>query len=500
MGSTVQFLTCRFALIALMGSASSLATVSPGSANAQALPSQKCTAQATAAIDAIISQPPFQSAYWGILVEPLATAAPIYARNATHLFTPASNAKLLTTAAALIQLKPTFQGQTPLFATGQPPTLATLRIVGQGDPSLSDSALQTVARQLKAQGVRQIETLVGDNSRLRGLPIEPSWAWEDLQGGDGLPVHSLMVNQNVYPLTLSPQSMGQPLKVQWASPARAVPSRPPAFSIENQSQTVAPSAPEFLQIYREDNRLIIRGELRAGSASETVDVPLPQPEMSFLTRFRDILQAEQIRVDRLVLGSTPSEQSRSTSTIATIQSPRLKDFLSEVNQLSNNLYAEALLRMLATYGSSPTTQSTSEAGLALVTRNLNQLGIASSGYRLVDGSGLSRKNLASPKTLVDVLRAMARSPYQQDFRSSLAVAGRTGTLQGRLQDANIQGKLFAKSGTLQGVSALSGYLETASNTPLIFSILVNHSTQPSSTLQQSIDQIVTVLSELQNCT
>ncbi|HEY9827475.1 MAG TPA: D-alanyl-D-alanine carboxypeptidase, partial [Stenomitos sp.] len=205
---------CLAGWVGLSGWTNLAPFVAAAPAVAQSSVSKLCSAQLGATIDRIIQQPSLNRAHWGILVQSLRNPSlTFYQRNADQLFLPASNAKLLTTAAALVGLTPQFQRQTPIFATGQAPILKTLQVVGQGDPSFSDQQLETVAAALRAKGVQRIDSLQGDDSLFQGNPIVPSWDWSDIQGGDGLPINSLMLNGNVLNLKLSPQALGQPLRL-----------------------------------------------------------------------------------------------------------------------------------------------------------------------------------------------------------------------------------------------------------------------------------------------
>ncbi|WP_404785816.1 D-alanyl-D-alanine carboxypeptidase/D-alanyl-D-alanine-endopeptidase [Altericista sp. CCNU0014] len=457
-------------------------------ASAQSL----CPTQLGPAIETILQQPSLRSSYWGILVQDLDSGTTPYARNPDQLFLPASNAKLLTTAAALAALTPQFQRQTPFLAIGQPPTLETLRVVGQGDPSLSEKQLEQVAIALQAKGVRSIGTLIGDDSLFSGNPIEPSWAWEDLQGGDGLPINSLMLNGNVFSMQLTPQQLGQPVRSQWLS--AGVPSN---TIVQNRTLTVGASVPESIETIWEGDRLVVKAQLRSGSPSETIDVPITNPGMHFLERLRTILGARQIQVRRVSLTTTASPQPQAFP-IASIAFPSLSALMAEINQNSNNFYAEAALRLLANSTPRDPSQPTAQKGLAVLTQTLTRLGVDANGYRLIDGSGLSRKNLVSPRAIVQVLRAMAQPRYR-DFRASLSVAGQSGTLRRRFSSTAVQGRLWGKTGTLQGISALSGYLDRPGASTVAFSILANHSTQPNPVLQQAVDRVALAIAQLKPC-
>lgn len=173
----------------------------------------------------------------------------------------------------------------------------------------------------------------------------------------------------------------------------------------------------------------------------------------------------------------PSGQIRSTS---------IREWITVTNLKSNNSYANVLLRYLG--------------GSSSVQQALTSLGIDANGYRLRDGSGLSRNNLATPRALVSTLRAMYYARGKDIFLASLPVAGISGTLKNRLRDSIAQGTVRAKTGTLKGVRALSGYIDHPEYSTLVFSIITNQPQyQSGSKIVQAIDEIVLQLSTLTHC-
>ncbi len=159
-----------------------------------------------------------------------------------------------------------------------------------------------------------------------------------------------------------------------------------------------------------------------------------------------------------------------------IGSKSITSWVNTVNKLSHNRSADYLLRHIG--------------GQQMVRKQLWNLGIDPSQYRQKDGSGLSRYNLASPATLVSTLRGMSRTPSWSTFFHSLPSAGESGTLRNRLKGPEVRGRVRAKTGTLRGVRALSGYLNHSEYGPLAFSILANQSSRPGSVLVKTIDEIV----------
>ena len=447
-----------------------------------------CPAQLGAAIDAAINRPQFRRARWGILIEPLSptTNRPLYNREGDRYFIPASNAKLLTTAAALRQLGSEFRIRTSIYQT----SASSLRVVGRGDPSLTDVQLRDLAQQLKRQGVRNVQRLVVDDGYFQGDTLNLTWDWEDVQSDYGAAVNSLILNQNAVELTLSPQQVGQPLRVSWADAIAAK-----QWRLDNNSLTAKAATPDSLAITTVLGQplLQIKGQLGVDAEPEVIGLPVLNPGEYFLQHFRNVLVAEGISVERATLESNRGVAG--AQELAKIESPPLATLLVETNQESNNLYAEALLRSLGTGASRDST----ELGLKKLKETLTALGVDPQSYSLADGSGLSRQNLVSPEAIVQTLKRMAQTPQATIYRASLPTAGANGTLGRRFLNTAAQGNLQAKTGTLTGVSALSGYLDVPGYQPLVFSIMVNQSDQSPTTQRQAIDEIVLLLTRLRSC-
>lgn len=462
--------------------------------------SSLCPAQLGAAIEAVTNRPQFSRSRWGILIQTLSPSYTLYSRDSEKYFIPASNVKLLTTAAALHQLGSQFRIRTSVYGTSG----GALRVVGRGDPSLTDAQLKELAQQLSRRGIRQVSQLIGNDHYFKGYAINPSWEWEDVQADYGAPINSLILNQNAVVLTLLPQALGQPLQIVWAEPTEAT-----RWRIENESVTTQPAEPALINVSRELRGAVLKitGQLAVDSEPESVTLAVIDPVEHFLRHFRRALAVEGINEN--ADAGRYTQISNAVSELASVESPPLSQLLVETNQNSNNLYAEALLRTLqasaksslsAKLGNTPVpTDSTDETGLAVLKATLTELGVDPTGYDLADGSGLSRHNLVSPEALVQTLRAMAQSPGAAVYRASLPVAGISGTLQNRFRDTGAQGIVQAKTGTMSGVVALSGYLDAPNYQPIVFSIVVNQSDQSAATLRQAIDELVLLLTRLHRC-
>ena len=448
------------ALGLLMAARGAIAQASPTDKNTAGV----CPADLAAEIDEIAGQPPLQRGRLGILVETLgATKADrkaLYARDAERYFIPASNAKLFTTAAALRRLGPNFRMRTSVYGSTHTTGLTTLRIVGRGDPSLTDEKLAELAQQLYQQGIRRVSNLIGDEHYFPGAAVNPNWEWEDVQAGYGAPVNSLILNRNAMGLSLLPQALGQPLQVVWDNPAWA-----DQWRVDNTSRTVASTEAEYVDVGRDLSQPILRvtGQLIVGSQAETAAISIPNPGEHFLQQFRQTLEAAQITVAQTALTTTPT--AALPPELAATESPPLSELLEPTNQNSQNLYAEALLKSLGVQSSPQSPLDATEAGVAAVQTILASIGVDPESYTLADGSGLSRHNLTTPTALVNTLQGMAATPEAAIYKDSLSVAGVNGTLRNRFRNSPVAGRLQGKTGAVSSNASLSGYLTPPNHPP-----------------------------------
>jgi serine-type D-Ala-D-Ala carboxypeptidase/endopeptidase (penicillin-binding protein 4) len=447
-----------------------------------------CQSQLTTAIDQVINRPQFRRARWGILIEsllPNATSFTLYSHDAESFFIPASNVKLLTTAAALHRLGANYQIRTSVYQLAG----GVLRVLGRGDPSLQNAQLKDLAQQLKRQGIINIQKLIVDDGYFQGDNINLTWDWQDVQSDYGTAVNSLILNQNAVELTLSPRQIGQPLQVSWVD---LIASR--QWQVNNTTMTVPRETSNSLTVTAVLGQplLQIKGKLAVDAEPEIIGLPIPNPSQYFLASFQQVLLAEGISVKEAFVSSQGMIEAQE---IANINSPPLATLLVETNQASNNLYAEALLRTLG-IGSSG---DTAEFGIKKIKETLTTFGVKPESFNLIDGSGLSRQNLVSPEAIVQTLKYMAQTPEFSIYRASLSTAGVSGTLKRRFLNTPVQGNLQAKTGTLTGVSALSGYLDVPGFPTLALSLMINQSNQSSTIERQAIDEIVLLLMRLHSC-
>ena len=489
--------------------------ISTGAANAL------CPSQLPNAIAPILNRAEFDRARWGIEVQTLGTngADPIqlYTHEGMDFFVPASNVKLFTTAAALTHLGPGFRTHTSVYRNSDlvidflsdPPNETTeVRVVGQGDPTLTTERLMDLAQQIKDQGIHHIDRLIIDDHYFQGSPFNPTWEWEDVQSGYGAPVNSLILNQNEIVVNLYPQSVGHPLRLVWVNPNDSE-----GWQVVNRSVTVNHTEPEWIRVGRDFGQpiLYIDGQLHPDANRDISAVSIPKPTEYFSQQFRTVLNQQGISVTSIVIENQLdlfSPLDNSENVLASLPSPSMPEWLASANQDSNNLATESLLLQLGATRQTSSEQlpehqdsagNTRSLALTQLSETLSTLGIDATGYSLADGSGLSRRNLVSPLSLVETLQAMANHPWATIYRESLAIAATSGTLRYRFQGTPVAGKLFGKSGGLTGVASLSGYLYPPNYSPLAFSIILNHSTQSGRVNRQAIDDVVLQLAQLERC-
>ncbi len=449
-----------------------------------------CPSQLPRSIERVVNQ--YGRSQWGILVTNLKTNQVLYELNPDQFITPASNVKLLTSAAALHQLGSNFRIRTSVYdRTGGSTSNQgnSLVIVGRGDPSLDNAQIQRLSQQLVNQGKRNINLLVGDDSYFQGEMFNPYWAWADIQSTDAPAVNSLTINQNYVTLSLIPQKLWEPLRLNWSDELVAN-----QWRITNSSQTSRSGSTVDVDFSPNNNALKISGSLGVNADPEEVYLPVLEPSSYVVQRFQAELKKLGVNVNQ-----TQAPKSRSplvipsnSSEVAAVESAPLANLLVEMNRESNNFYAEMLPRQVG-----KVTTGDDRNWVAAVGESLTNLGVDPQGYKIVDGSGLARQNQVTPRAIVQTLQGMANSPEATVYRNSLSLAGENGTLRSRLK--NIPGNFWGKTGTLRGVVALSGYLDIPNYDPLVVSIIVNNPQQSTTTLRQGTDGIVTQISRLQAC-
>ena len=455
-----------------------------------------CSSELADQLDAALAAPPLERSYVGLLLQTQASPEEgrqtLYARNADQFFIPASNAKLLTSAAVLHQLGPNYRIRTSVYGSSGPGGLINLQVVGRGDPTMTDLHLADLAQQLAQQGITQINQLVLQDAYFPYFATNPTWEWGDAQWYYAPPVNSLILNGNAVTVEIAPTQVGSPLSILWPEGLQGK-----AWTIDNDTETVTGEEDLLpLTLWRTGGDGSIRaiGQLPQTAIPVSFDLAVLNPTQQFADALVSALEKQGITVAQIE--TTDRAEPIAGAELAVVESPPLQELLIPTNQNSNNLYAEVLLKTLGvTYADAPITDA-STAGADAVAAVLAELGVNPVTIRLADGSGLSRHNLVTPSALVDTLQAMVLHSEADVFRDSLAVAGVSGTLRSRLQNTPLEGRLQGKSGALTGNVSLSGYLQPLDYEPLVFSILVNHSDQHASVLRDRIDELLLLIAQL----
>lgn len=399
----------------------------------------------------------------GVSVLSVTTGEILYQRDPDLLFTPASNQKLMTSAAALILLGPRHELATEaLIDTGARPAII---VRGNGDALFSTDDLDTLASALTAAlPPRPAWLLKGDVSAFDDSPFGRGWMWDDEPDPGAASVSPLCLDGNTVKAVITPgSSPGDTASVRTSAPSGFL-------SILNATTTVADTVRSSLAVRRaapdDSNRFVIEGEIRAGDPPMSRRIAVRHPERLFLIRLAERLRGvriEETGADTASSGGVPVARRAHT----------LDTLIAVMNRRSDNLVSECVFRNL---GRTDRAERGSGEGASLRVREaLAGLGVDTARVVVADGSGASRYNLVSARALTTLLAALARdTALYPVFRESLPIAGRTGTLAGRMRGTAAEGNVRAKTGTMAGVSSLSGYATTADGELLAFSILVGN--------------------------
>jgi D-alanyl-D-alanine carboxypeptidase/D-alanyl-D-alanine-endopeptidase (penicillin-binding protein 4) len=459
------------------------------------------------AIDPIVSGADFVAAFWGIEVRSLRTGRSLYALNAAKAFRPASNMKLVTTAAALdafgedARIRTTVETAGRLDGLGR--VLGDVHLVGRGDPDISarfspghpTAAFEEMADALVTAGVRRIEgRLVGDEGAFVGDRRGSDWTWEDLAWGYGAEVSALSFADNVVAVTLKPgERVGDPVAIDVEPDAGCVAVSSSVETVEAVGKTASPAPPEDgddVRLEREpgSNEARLTGRLPMGGAWSG-RLAVADPARCATAAFRRVLESKGIRV---VGGVSTSREPlpAGARVLAAHDSPKMAEIVRVVNKESQNLHAEMLLRLV---GLEVKGEGSAEKGHEAVTELARRLGVPDEGWGLADGSGLARTDLLTPRGLVALLLAMDRHPHAAAFRDSLPVAGVDGTLETRMKGTPAEGRVVAKTGSLHLANALAGYVTTLRGERLAFAIVVNNHEGKSHEAVAAIDAIAAAL-------
>ncbi|MGZ8921572.1 MAG: D-alanyl-D-alanine carboxypeptidase/D-alanyl-D-alanine endopeptidase, partial [Limisphaerales bacterium] len=323
-----------------------------------------------------------------------------------------------------------------------------------------------------------------------------SWTWEDLQYYYGAEVSALSYQDNVIDLFLKPSSVGKPCELTL---------KPETDYLEliNRTRTGETNIRPSIDVMRPlgERRAFISGALPRNHGTFVDAVTVPKPALWFVTSLREELEAQGIRVTgelRTRSWPEPKTDPADLKEIAFAESLPMSEIVAKMLKPSQNLYAQLLLLQVGSQSKSPA-RATESAGLAELRAFAQRAKIDPNEVLLDEGSGLSRSALLTPNALVSLHRYMSTHPHAALYRESLPAPGE-GTLRNRFKDLS-SGKLRAKTGTINYVNTLSGYLQTAANEQLAFAIMLNaYDNESSITSRAEIDTIVRLLAALKENT
>jgi D-alanyl-D-alanine carboxypeptidase/D-alanyl-D-alanine-endopeptidase (penicillin-binding protein 4) len=450
-----------------------------------------------ARIDAILARPQLARAHWGIEVRDARTGRSLYSRNAGRLFIPASNLKLIVSAAAAHHLDPGYRFRTGVYAAGtvrDGVLEGDLVLYGRGDPMISaryfpsrTAVFDSLADSLRARGIRRVTGgIVADESWMDREYVRGDWEAYDLRWWYAAPVGALGFNDNSIDFRIEPgASAGSPARVT-GSPASG------AYTVENASRTVVSGGRHTFDLERGAGPGAVRayGQIPLGAAAGSESFAVDNPARWTGTVFREVLERKGIDVGRdpvRIVSDPAASTVQGMTPLAEWRSPPLPQAIGPVLMNSQNWFAELLVKTL---GREVRGEGSWSAGLQVEREFLTGVvGIDSADFVLRDGSGLSAGNLVTPRALVELLDYVRRTPRQAIVRRALPVSGaQEGSLRTRLTD--LRGRVAAKTGYIGNVDSMSGFVTMPDGREIIFSIISNGSGQPSSRMKAGIDDVV----------
>jgi len=437
----------------------------------------------------IFSDQRLSDAQWGVSVYSLDREELLFGHNANKLYIPASNEKILTAAVALVRLGPEYRFKTRALTDGvinnDDALSGNLIIQGFGDPSLSarmgnkDSfaVFRIFADRLKMLGIKSITGSISGNAQaFKGNVYGNGWELDDMMESYAAPVSALAFNENIVSFLIRPGAKAGDAAIVSSEPLTGYPLVDNSVVTTNAGKAAAifveyapgaSGAPEVIKIH---------GNVPLKSRPVRRSVAIQRPVRYYLEALRRQLEIEGIDVSVCDINEEYSSAPASGGSgglqiLITRESEPLAELLTPIVKESLNMPAETLLRVL---GLEIRGEGTASAGIDVVKETLETMGISRGSYVYADASGLSRRNLISADVFVRTLGFMYQQPVFPRFYAAMAIAGTDGTLKNRLTGVTVKGNIRAKTGTITGVSSISGYMRTADGEMLAFSMIANN--------------------------
>lgn len=469
----------------------------------------------------VLSATSSPGAAWGIQVNSRRTGATWFGTNSASRFIPASNTKLFTAALALDRLGGDYRFSTSLRIQSPPNAQGVLAgdlwVVGSGDPTLCarlkggswEKAFAPLVAAVQARGIRRIQgNLLCDERRFRGPPYGSGWGWDDLAQYYGAAVSALTAEDNSLQVKALPGSrVGDPARLELLPLTSGL-------TLVSTVTTGDTNAPPRLDVARlpGERVLEVSGTVPLGAEPVVEEAAVPDPARWFGELLREALRRQGILVDgeiRILRAADRNAQPLDESTwteLAAVPSPAVGEVVREMMKPSQNLYAQLLWLAAGSEAERypregeeavKSAATTEEAGQNVMNLFLQRNGFPAQEVVLEEGSGLSRKNLVSPRAVVQLLELMPRHAWGEAWMASLPIGGVDGSLKRRFQQPPTRGNVQAKTGTLRYVNSLSGYLTNSVGEPLVFSILINNFVAPTGgrSSREEMDQLIELLAQ-----
>jgi len=420
--------------------------------------------------------------------------------NETRSVVPASTQKLITTATAVNLLGADYRFTTRLEYSGnidaQGNLNGSLYIKGFGDPTLGsplmeglpshEKVMDDLAIAVQRAGISRIKgQIIGDATAFESGAYGRTWQWEDMGNYYGVGAWGLNLHENLHYLTFRQQpNLGQRPPIEKVAP------EVPGLQFTNELKTAARGTGDNAYIFGAPYQFdrYVRGTIPAGSGEFTIKGSVPNPPLWAAQLLKQRLEAIGITAGGAAsLISAPPVTGRRV--LYTHTSPMLRKIIERANMKSVNLYCEAMLKALPIYKGE---QGSTEDGLELLSEHWKSKGINTDGVRLQDGSGLSEANRVTTLFMAQLLAKMAASGGTnfEAFYESIPVAGRSGSMKNRLKGTAAEGRLRAKSGTLESVRGLAGYARNAGGELLAYALIANDYTGSGGQMRQKLEQFL----------
>ena len=446
-------------------------------------------------LTALLESAGTEQALWAVFVRSLDKGDVLFAHHGDRLMMPASTMKIITLAVAAERLGWDYSYETRLLSAAavvDGVLRGDLIVRGSGDPTINTRtgsgtpAFDAWATTLLEAGITAIDgRVLGDDDLVEDATPGYGWSWDDLPNGYATPAGALHHHDNVALLTIHPgDDAGDDAVIEVGPPTSGV-------RVVNRVETVSPDGETELTLKRTpDGALEVFGAVPASASPVYRTASVQNPTAFFVRALQQTLKRRGIDVsgDAVDLDEIDAAVvDDALRVLASHRSPPLSDIGGTLMGVSQNLYAETLLRTLDEEGR----PRTAEAGRDVMREVLESWGVDPSRVIIADGSGLSRYNYVTARTLVDILQRMHDDPrHASPFLATLPVAAQSGTLATRLTGTAAAGNVHAKTGSMSNVRALAGYVTSGDGNVLAFAVLANNFPGPAGPILAVIDCLV----------